>query len=141
VTRRRRKAAVVAAAATPGDRDRQPPLPTRQRIHPESAIVEVKVPQLSDRWRTTLQWKKLVRCHDEILIEIETDKVVLEVRRRRRCVARSSGRWGTVVSMKSSPRSTRKGQPLQLLGGAPRRPREGRRHPQPAPSRCPLQRS
>ncbi len=48
------------------------------------AIVEVKVPQLSESVAeaTLLQWKKkagdLVAA-DEILIEIETDKVVLEV--------------------------------------------------------------
>jgi hypothetical protein len=50
----------------------------------EMAIVEVKVPQLSESVAeaTMLQWKKkageLVAI-DEILIEIETDKVVLEV--------------------------------------------------------------
>src|SRR5205085_9048769 len=48
------------------------------------AIVEVKVPQLSESVAeaTLLQWKKkpgeLVAL-DEILVEIETDKVVLEV--------------------------------------------------------------
>ena len=48
------------------------------------AIVEVKVPQLSESVAeaTLLQWKKKpgepVEM-DEILIEIETDKVVLEV--------------------------------------------------------------
>jgi len=48
------------------------------------AIVEVKVPQLSESFAeaTMLQWKKrpgeMVQ-RDEILIEIETDKVVLEV--------------------------------------------------------------
>jgi 2-oxoglutarate dehydrogenase E2 component (dihydrolipoamide succinyltransferase) len=48
------------------------------------AIVEVKVPQLSESVAeaTLLQWKKkpgeAVEM-DEILIEIETDKVVLEV--------------------------------------------------------------
>src|SRR5829696_8205597 len=48
------------------------------------AIVEVKVPQLSESVAeaTLLQWKKkpgeLVAI-DEILIEIETNKVVLEV--------------------------------------------------------------
>lgn len=48
------------------------------------AIVEVKVPQLSESVEeaTMLQWKKKVGdavAVDEILIEIETDKVVLEV--------------------------------------------------------------
>jgi 2-oxoglutarate dehydrogenase E2 component (dihydrolipoamide succinyltransferase) len=48
------------------------------------AIVEVKVPQLSESVAeaTMLQWKKKVGDSvnaDEILIDIETDKVVLEV--------------------------------------------------------------
>ncbi len=48
------------------------------------AIVEVKVPQLSESVAeaTLLQWKKQVGeavTADEILIEVETDKVVLEV--------------------------------------------------------------
>jgi 2-oxoglutarate dehydrogenase E2 component (dihydrolipoamide succinyltransferase) len=48
------------------------------------AIVEVKVPQLSESVAeaTMLQWKKKpgeAVAIDEILIEIETDKVVLEV--------------------------------------------------------------
>ena len=48
------------------------------------AIVEVKVPQLSESVAeaTLLQWKKKVGdavTEDEILIEVETDKVVLEV--------------------------------------------------------------
>ncbi|WP_295518704.1 2-oxoglutarate dehydrogenase complex dihydrolipoyllysine-residue succinyltransferase [Limnohabitans sp. Rim8] len=48
------------------------------------AIVEVKVPQLSESVAeaTMLQWKKKVGesvAADEILIDIETDKVVLEV--------------------------------------------------------------
>ncbi|MFN5166270.1 MAG: biotin/lipoyl-containing protein, partial [Pseudomonadota bacterium] len=48
------------------------------------AIVEVKVPQLSESVAeaTLLQWKKKPGesvAMDEILIEIETDKVVLEV--------------------------------------------------------------
>lgn len=48
------------------------------------AIIEVKVPQLSESVAeaTMLQWKKKVGdavAVDEILIEIETDKVVLEV--------------------------------------------------------------
>jgi 2-oxoglutarate dehydrogenase E2 component (dihydrolipoamide succinyltransferase) len=48
------------------------------------AIVEVKVPQLSESVAeaTLMQWKKKIGdtvAADEILIEIETDKVVLEV--------------------------------------------------------------
>lgn len=48
------------------------------------AIVEVKVPQLSESVAeaTMLEWKKQIGqavASDEILIEIETDKVVLEV--------------------------------------------------------------
>jgi len=48
------------------------------------AIFEVKVPQLSESVAeaTLLQWKKKVGQavgQDEILIEIETDTVVLEV--------------------------------------------------------------
>src|SRR4249919_3189567 len=48
------------------------------------AIVDVKVPQLSESVAeaTLLQWKKKpgdAVAMDEILIEIETDKVVLEV--------------------------------------------------------------
>src|SRR5512139_2992850 len=48
------------------------------------AIVDVKVPQLSESVAeaTLLQWKKKpgeAVAQDEILVEIETDKVVLEV--------------------------------------------------------------
>ena len=48
------------------------------------AIVEVKVPQLSESVAeaTLLQWKKKVGeavAADEILTDVETDKVVLEV--------------------------------------------------------------
>ena len=48
------------------------------------ALVDVKVPQLSESVAeaTLLQWKKKpgeAVALDEILIEIETDKVVLEV--------------------------------------------------------------
>ncbi len=48
------------------------------------AIIEVKVPQLSESIAeaTLLQWKKRLGEaveQDEILVEIETDKVVLEV--------------------------------------------------------------
>ncbi len=50
----------------------------------DMAIVEVKVPQLSESVAeaTLLQWKKKVGdaiAIDEILIEVETDKVVMEV--------------------------------------------------------------
>ncbi|MBX3623160.1 MAG: 2-oxoglutarate dehydrogenase complex dihydrolipoyllysine-residue succinyltransferase [Rhizobacter sp.] len=60
------------------------------------AIVEVKVPQLSESVAeaTLLQWKKKpgeAVAQDEILIEIETDKVVLEV------PAPSAGVLGEVV--------------------------------------------
>src|ERR1700739_550521 len=49
------------------------------------AIVEVKVPQLSESVSeaTLLQWKKKAGdrvAADEVLVEVETDKVVLEVR-------------------------------------------------------------
>ena len=48
------------------------------------ALVEVKVPQLSESIAeaTLLQWKKKVGeavAVDEILIEVETDKVVLSL--------------------------------------------------------------
>ncbi|NBW55493.1 MAG: dihydrolipoamide succinyltransferase, partial [Betaproteobacteria bacterium] len=48
------------------------------------AIIEVKVPQLSESVAeaTLLQWKKKIGeavVADEILIDVETDKVVLEV--------------------------------------------------------------
>ncbi|MFO0101726.1 MAG: biotin/lipoyl-containing protein, partial [Betaproteobacteria bacterium] len=48
------------------------------------SIVEVKVPQLSESVAeaTLLQWKKKPGesiAVDEVLIEVETDKVVLEV--------------------------------------------------------------
>src|SRR6478609_1803890 len=60
------------------------------------AIVEVKVPQLSESVAeaTLLQWKKKAGeavAQDEILIEIETDKVVLEV------PAPSAGVMGEIV--------------------------------------------
>ncbi|HSQ09933.1 MAG TPA: 2-oxoglutarate dehydrogenase complex dihydrolipoyllysine-residue succinyltransferase [Burkholderiaceae bacterium] len=60
------------------------------------AIVEVKVPQLSESVAeaTMLQWKKKpgdAVVADEILIEIETDKVVLEV------PAPSSGALGEII--------------------------------------------
>jgi 2-oxoglutarate dehydrogenase E2 component (dihydrolipoamide succinyltransferase) len=69
------------------------------------AIVEVKVPQLSESVAeaTLLQWKKKpgeAVAIDEILIEIETDKVVLEVpapgRRRAGEIVKADG--ATVVA-------------------------------------------
>jgi len=56
----------------------------KQRRKHSMAIIEVKVPQLSESVAeaTLLQWKKKpgeAVAIDEILIEIETDKVVLEV--------------------------------------------------------------
>jgi 2-oxoglutarate dehydrogenase E2 component (dihydrolipoamide succinyltransferase) len=69
------------------------------------AIVEVKVPQLSESVAeaTLLQWKKKVGdsvAADEILIEVETDKVVLEVPAPAAGVLseRVVGDGGTVVS-------------------------------------------
>ena len=69
------------------------------------AIVEVKVPQLSESVAeaTLLQWKKQpgeAVAADEILIEIETDKVVLEVPAPSAGVlaAHVVGNGGTVVS-------------------------------------------
>jgi 2-oxoglutarate dehydrogenase E2 component (dihydrolipoamide succinyltransferase) len=69
------------------------------------AIVEVKVPQLSESVAeaTLLQWKKKpgdAVAMDEILIEIETDKVVLEVPAPAAGVlaAHLVGDGGTVVS-------------------------------------------
>ncbi|HJV72377.1 2-oxoglutarate dehydrogenase complex dihydrolipoyllysine-residue succinyltransferase [Ideonella sp.] len=69
------------------------------------AIVEVKVPQLSESVAeaTLLQWKKKpgeAVAMDEILIEIETDKVVLEVPAPAAGVlaAHVVGDGGTVVS-------------------------------------------
>src|SRR3954467_11523615 len=55
-----------------------------KRERTNMAIVDVKVPQLSESVAeaTLLQWKKKAGeavAQDEILIEIETDKVVLEV--------------------------------------------------------------
>src|SRR6185369_9248738 len=56
----------------------------KQEQGAQMAIVEVKVPQLSESVAeaTMLQWKKKAGesvALDEIIIEIETDKVVLEV--------------------------------------------------------------
>jgi dihydrolipoamide dehydrogenase len=50
----------------------------------QMTTIEVKVPQFSESVSegTLLQWKKAVGeavAQDEILVEIETDKVVLEV--------------------------------------------------------------
>jgi 2-oxoglutarate dehydrogenase E2 component (dihydrolipoamide succinyltransferase) len=71
----------------------------------QMAIVEVKVPQLSESVAeaTLLQWKKKpgeAVAQDEILIEIETDKVVLEVPAPAAGVlaAQVVGDGGTVVS-------------------------------------------
>src|SRR5918995_1012805 len=66
------------------------------------AIVEVKVPQLSESVAeaTLLQWKKQpgeAVAIDEILIEIETDKVVLEVPAPSAGVVAGSGRDGRVT--------------------------------------------
>ncbi len=60
------------------------------------ALVEVKVPQLSESVSeaTLLQWKKKTGdavARDEVLVEIETDKVVLEV------PASSAGVMGEIV--------------------------------------------
>ena len=60
------------------------------------ALVEVKVPQLSESVSeaTLLQWKKKTGdavARDEVLVEIETDKVVLEV------PAASAGVMGEIV--------------------------------------------
>ena len=61
-----------------------PPYNAQHITEFKMAIVEVKVPQLSESVAeaTLLQWKKKpgeAVAQDEILIEIETDKVVLEV--------------------------------------------------------------
>src|SRR5947209_7411888 len=60
-----------------------PSEPTRIQEQ-QMSLVDVKVPQLSESVAeaTLLQWKKKAGeavAQDEILIEIETDKVVLEV--------------------------------------------------------------
>ena len=64
------------------------------------AILEVKVPQLSESVAeaTLLQWKKKVGdavARDENLIDVETDKVVLEVPAPAagRDYANHQGRW------------------------------------------------
>ena len=66
------------------------------------AIVEVKVPQLSESVAeaTLLQWKKKpgeAVAIDEILIEIETDKVVLEVPAPARRRAGRDRAWPTAA--------------------------------------------
>ena len=73
----------------------------------EMSLIEVKVPQLSESVAeaTLLQWKKKpgeAVAMDEILIEIETDKVVLEVPApgRRRARRRSSRTTATPASPK-----------------------------------------
>ncbi len=68
------------------------------------SIVDVKVPQLSESVAeaTLMQWKKKVGetvTADEILIEIETDKVVLEV------PAPSSGVLSELVASRTVPPS------------------------------------
>src|SRR6266853_2864177 len=65
------------------------------------SMVEVKVPQLSESVAeaTLLQWKKNpgdAVALDEILIEVETDKVVLEV------PAPSAGRLAQIVKPNDS---------------------------------------
>jgi 2-oxoglutarate dehydrogenase E2 component (dihydrolipoamide succinyltransferase) len=89
------------------------------------AIVEVKVPQLSESVAeaTMLQWKKKpgdAVAIDEILIEIETDKVVLEVPAPAAgvLVALVVGDGGTVVSDQVIAKIDTEGQvavsPLQV---------------------------
>jgi 2-oxoglutarate dehydrogenase E2 component (dihydrolipoamide succinyltransferase) len=98
------------------------------------AIVEVKVPQLSESVAeaTLLQWKKKpgeAVAMDEILIEIETDKVVLEVPAPAAGVLAELvvADGGTVVSDQLIAASTPKARP------APLRPPP----PGPAPLPCP----
>jgi hypothetical protein len=84
------------AARAPGQMP-APSAPQRQTPNAKGikmAIVEVKVPQLSESVAeaTLLQWKKKVGdavTADEILIEIETDKVVLECPHPRRRAGRN----------------------------------------------------
>jgi 2-oxoglutarate dehydrogenase E2 component (dihydrolipoamide succinyltransferase) len=76
------------------------------------AIIEVKVPQLSESVAeaTLLQWKKKpgeAVAQDEILIEIETDKVVLEV------PAPSAGVLASVV--KSDGSTVTSGEPIATI--------------------------
>jgi 2-oxoglutarate dehydrogenase E2 component (dihydrolipoamide succinyltransferase) len=76
------RGALLGAPVRAGAWARPPPAPNTKRF--DMAIIEVKVPQLSESVAeaTLLQWKKKpgeAVAMDEILIEIETDKVVLEV--------------------------------------------------------------
>ncbi len=69
---------MIFASASPAPDANHPRLETKM------ALVEVKIPQLSESVSeaTLLQWKKKAGeavAADEILIEVETDKVVLEV--------------------------------------------------------------
>ena len=69
---------MILASASPAPDANHPRLETKM------ALVEVKIPQLSESVSeaTLLQWKKKAGeavAADEILIEVETDKVVLEV--------------------------------------------------------------
>ena len=101
------------------------------------AIVEVKVPQLSESVAeaTLLQWKKkageLVAI-DEIVIEIETDKVVLEVPAPAAGVlAEIVAPDGSTVDGGAGDREDRhRGQGRRWLRLHGRR-RRGRRHPLP----------
>jgi 2-oxoglutarate dehydrogenase E2 component (dihydrolipoamide succinyltransferase) len=98
------------------------------------AIVEVKVPQLSESVAeaTLLQWKKKpgeAVALDEILIEIETDKVVLEVPApagRRAGRDRQVADGGTVVSDQVIARSTPKARPARAARRPPPQPRRRR---------------
>jgi 2-oxoglutarate dehydrogenase E2 component (dihydrolipoamide succinyltransferase) len=113
------------------------------------AIVEVKVPQLSESVAeaTLLQWKKRpgeAVALDEILIEIETDKVVLEVpapgRRARRMLSTTAATPSSPSnrSRASTPRQPPVPPPAWRIGArqrAPRRPPRRRRRPRPAAAR------
>ncbi|HQR54371.1 MAG TPA: 2-oxoglutarate dehydrogenase complex dihydrolipoyllysine-residue succinyltransferase [Burkholderiaceae bacterium] len=93
------------------------------------ALVEVKVPQLSESVAeaTLLQWKKKAGdavAMDEILIEIETDKVVLEVPAPAAGVLGQiiKGDGSTVVSgevIASVDTAGKAGAPAQALAPAP----------------------
>ena len=90
------------------------------------AIVEVKVPQLSESVAeaTLLQWKKKpgeAVAADEILIEIETDKVVLEVPAPAGGVLAEHvvGDGGTVVSDQLIARIDTAAQPSAAAPAAP----------------------
>ena len=83
------------------------------------ALVEVKVPQLSESVSeaTLLQWKKKTGeavARDEVLVEIETDKVVLEV------PASSAGVMGEIVMADGSTvTSDQVIARIDTAGGAP----------------------